>query len=335
MGTTLHVAVAAPSRTTAIQAIDGAFVAVRRVDDLLSTWRDDSEIARLNHASPRRSVSLSPELSELLQEAARLSRLTRRAFDPSVGSLVDAWDLRGRGRVPSSHELGIALKTAGLHHFAFDTKAGTATKTAAGAWIDTGGFGKGMALREAQRVLTQRGIYSAILNFGGQVLALGRDGDGNAWTVPVAHPSRRTEPVAWLRCRDRSVSTSSQSERYVTVGGTRFGHVLDPRTGRPVAPWGSVTVVAADPALADMLSTALLVMGPDAGLEWARGRRDVGVLFLIERAGGLERRWNAALEEFLVDRSRVRSQESGVESHESRVDSVSLTAPYLTPTPDS
>jgi thiamine biosynthesis lipoprotein len=86
----------------------------------------------------------------------------------------------------------------------------------------------------------------------------------------------------------------------VDVGGRRLGHVLDPRTGEPVPAWGSVTVVAEDPAVADMLSTALLVLGPDAGERWAKDRKDVAVLFLIARDGTLVRRWNQALESFLV-----------------------------------
>ncbi|HEU5304781.1 MAG TPA: FAD:protein FMN transferase [Gemmatimonadales bacterium] len=300
MGTTLHVAVAAPSRADGIQAIEDAFAAVRGVDSLLSTWRDDSEIARLNHAAPQTPVRLSHDLYAWLQEAARWTRLTAGAFDPSIGSLVDAWDLRGRGRVPSRAELAHARAGSGLDRFVFSARGRTVSRSDSAAWIDTGGFGKGIALREARRALTRRGVSSGLLNFGGQVLTIGEDRSGRDWIVPVAHPSRRTEPVAWLRCRDRSASTSSQSERFVTVGGRRLGHVLDPRTGRPVSPWGSVTVVAEDPAVADVVSTALLVLGPEAGLRWAQGRQDVGVLFLIERAGGLQRRWNDALKQFLV-----------------------------------
>ena len=138
------------------------------------------------------------------------------------------------------------------------------------------------------------------LNFGGQVLMIGADPNGADWTVPVAHPTRRAEPAAWLRLRDRSASTSSQSERFVTVGGKAFGHILDPRTGRPVPAWGSVTVVAEDPAAADAVSTALLVLGPEVGTKWAEGREDMGILFLIERDGRVIPRWNRALERYLV-----------------------------------
>ena len=300
MGTSLHIAVAAPSRANGILAIEDAFAAVRRVDDLLSTWRDDSEIARLNHAAPGSAIPLSSQLFGLLQEAARWTRLTRGGFDPAVGSLVDAWDLRGQGRVPSAATLTRARKASGMSRFVFNAVERTAMRADSTAWIDTGGFGKGAALREACRALRARGITSGMLNFGGQVMVLGRDGARGDWGVPVAHPRGRDTPAAWLHLRDRSASTSSQSERFVSANGRRLGHVLDPRTGAPIPPWGSVTVVAEDPMVADAVSTALLVLGPDEGMKWARARQDVGVLFLVEYDGRLERRWNDALEQFLI-----------------------------------
>jgi FAD:protein FMN transferase len=143
-------------------------------------------------------------------------------------------------------------------------------------------------------------VTAGSLNFGGQVLVIGPDPSGADWTVPVAHPARRSEPAAWLHLRDRSASTSSQSERFVAVGGKRLGHIVDPRTGQPVRAWGSVTVVAADPTAADAVSTALLVLGPEAGARWAESRVDMGVLFLIERDGRVAQQWNRALVPYLV-----------------------------------
>jgi thiamine biosynthesis lipoprotein len=299
MGTTLHVGVLALDRAEGVAAIEDAFAAVRRADSLLSTWRDDSEISRLNHAPTGRPVRLSSELYALLQESQRWSAATGGAFEPAVGALVDAWDLRGRGRIPSPVELAAARSRTGMALFRFTDANASVTRRCPGAWIDTGGFGKGVALRVARAALQERGIASAFLNFGGQVLAIGAD-RGSDWVVPVAHPARRLDEAARLRLRNRSASTSSQSERFLDAAGRRLGHVLDPRSGRPVPAWGSVTVVAEDPALADALSTALLVLGPDAALAWAESRDDVGVLVLEVDAGRPAARWNRGLARFLV-----------------------------------
>jgi thiamine biosynthesis lipoprotein len=187
-----------------------------------------------------------------------------------------------------------------MGRFVFDHSTHTVSRTDSASWLDTGGFGKGVALAEARRALLREGVTAGSLNFGGQVLVIGRDSTGADWTVPVAHPARREEPAAWLHLRDRSASTSSQSERFVSVGGKRLGHILDPRTGQPAPAWGSVTVVAEDPAAADAVSTALLVLGPDAGARWAESRQDMGVLFLIERDGRVVPRWNRAMLHYLV-----------------------------------
>ena len=194
MGTTLRIAVAAPSRPEGIRAIEEAFEAVRRVDGLLSTWRDDSEIARLNQAPVGQPVPLSPLLYNLLRDAARWVGLTGGAFDPAIGSLIDAWDLRGQGRIPSRETLARARAAVGIGHFVFADSARTASRTDSASWLDTGGFGKGVALGEARRALLRRQVTAGSLNFGGQVLVIGRDPSGADWTVPVAHPPVAPSP---------------------------------------------------------------------------------------------------------------------------------------------
>jgi thiamine biosynthesis lipoprotein len=302
MGTTLRAEVTAAERLAALAAIQQAFDTVAQLEGVLSTWREDSEIGRLNRAVPGEPVPLSTLLATLLLEASYWSRETGGAFDPGVGALVDAWDLRGRGRIPLGTALVKARAATGLAQFTLAASSNSATRRSSAAWLDTGGFGKGVALRGAVAVLRRNGIASGSLNFGGQVSVFGEGPDAGGWLVPVAHPARRDTPVATLRVRDVSVSTSAQSEHYIDVGGRRFGHILDPRSGRPVPSWGSVTVVAADPAIADMLSTALFVLGPEEGATWAR-KHHVAALLLIRRGGRLEFRSTLALRPLLVSPS--------------------------------
>lgn len=291
MGTRLTLQIPGPS-AVALEASEAAFSAVRRMDDLLSTWRDDALLARANRAPVGAPAPVPPALRSLLLEAESLATATGRAFDPTVGALIDAWDLRGRGRLPDSAALRDARAASGPAAVTL-TDEGMIRRVAA-AWLDSGGFGKGAALRCAARALTAHGVESARLNFGGQILAHGAPPGRDAWDVWVAHPSRRDHPVATLSLRDESAATTGQSERGVTVGGARFGHVLDPRSGRPVPAWGSVTVLHRDPLVADVLSTALFVMGPDSGLAWAE-RHAVAALVLIDTPAGLLVRESPAL----------------------------------------
>lgn len=302
MGTTLRGRVLAPSREAGLATLERAFAEVRRQEALLSSWDDDAELARVNRAPPGAAVRPDPELVALLAEARAWSDSTGGAFDPVVGALVDAWDLRGEGRRPSAAELSAARAASGWGRFGLDAAAGTVVRRDPRAWIDTGAFGKGAALRGVVRLLEREGVRAALFDFGGQVLAVGAPPGAEAWPLAVAHPARRQEPFAELRVRGRSASTSSASERWVEEGGERLGHILDPRTGLPVRAWGSVTVVARDALAADALSTALFVMGPEEGMRWARDRQDVGVLFLVERGGAVEARWNAGLEPYRTAR---------------------------------
>jgi thiamine biosynthesis lipoprotein len=283
MGTTLAISVSSESRPISLQALDSAFAAVRRVDDVLNDWRTDTDLARLNHAPPGETVTVGPELRAYLGEVAEWTRRSGRAFDPGIGALVDAWDLRGKGRLPTGRSLERARAGSGLLHFGLEGTSPVAHRPTGASWIDAGGFGKGAALRAAREQLLSAGVRGALLNFSGQVVVLG----DTVLLVDVASPRDRLDPVARLQLRDASASTTSQSERFVEIDGRRFGHVIDPRSGTPVPAWGSVTVVHPDPMVADILSTALFVMGPTEGVRWSEAQ-GVAALFLVSRGDSLE-----------------------------------------------
>ncbi|MEJ2502656.1 MAG: FAD:protein FMN transferase [Gemmatimonadota bacterium] len=288
MGTRLATEVEARA---APDVAEEATAAVRRVEALLSTWKPDSELSALNAGVPGEPRPVSPELLAVLLELGAWVEETGGAFDPAVGALVDAWGLRGGGRAPTEEELDAARSSSGWSHLTLDP-AGHATLERSGVWLDAGAFGKGLALRKAAREIQAAG-GTAVLNFGGQVTAVGTETE-----IGVAHAEDRGRSVAQLRLRNASAATTSAGERSVEVDGRARGHILDPRTGEPVGPWGSVTVVAEDPMVADILSTALFVMGPDAALEWA-AERPYGVL--VQELGATPAlRWNAALESRLV-----------------------------------
>lgn len=292
MGTTLSVTVEAADRRRAVEATDVAVREVARVEGLLSSWDSTTALARLNRAEPGRPVQPPAELLAILAEAWAWADSTGRAFEPAVGPLVDVWGLRTGGRSPSENEIEEAL-AAVRAGFTIDAAAGTAVRNAPGAWIDAGAFGKGAGLRAAAGALRNEGVERALLDLGGQGVAIGAPLRREGWRIAVAHPVRRTETVALLAVRDASVATSGASERP--------GHLLDPRSGRSLPAWGSVTVVATDPLVADALATALFVLGPAEARRWVEGRPDVGVLLLEEGGAGLEAWWNEAMEPRLVE----------------------------------
>jgi thiamine biosynthesis lipoprotein len=282
MGTVLEIAVEAPDRAAALAASEKAVAALEAAEARLSTWREETELARLNRAPVGERVPLSPELAADLGAARRCWQATGGAFDPAVGPLVKAWGLRGRPKTPGAAELVAAVAASRMEGLMLE--GGAAVRARADLAIEEGGFGKGAGLGNAVAVLAaDPAVSRAVLDLGGQVAVYARrlpEGRPEPWKVPVADPRRRGRTVAELTVDGGSVSTSGTSER--------GRHILDPRTGAPASDFGSLTVWTADPLTADCLSTGLYVMGPEAAMAWAAAHPGVEVLVLRPRGQALE-----------------------------------------------
>lgn len=285
MGTSLALAVSAPSRDLAFDASEAGVRAVEAAERLLSTWRDDTPLARLNAAAAGEPTPVKPELFALLQKVFEWEEKTGGAFDATVAPLVRAWGLRAGGRIPGDAELREAVRATGPTLFLFEESSLRVSRLSPAAGIDEGAWGKGWALDKAAEALRDAGAASFVLDFGGQVLA-----GGGATAVAVAHPRDRARTVATIRLKNASASTSGNSERGLVVNGRRAGHLLDPRTGEPAPDFGSVTVVAPDALTADVLSTAFFVLGPEEGMALSARLRAAGVvheaLFFFEGEEG-------------------------------------------------
>jgi len=227
--------------------IEAAFAEAARVEGMLSTWRNDSELAQYNASRSHGSA----ELVALLDVVDEWRVKTNGAFDARIRPLIDGWKTREEGALPSAAVIAQAL----AHK---DT-----------APIEEGAFGKGYALDR----MVAKIDGDAILNFGGQLLVRG------TYDVTIADPEHRDMPLYRLTLKDASLSTSSGSEKTFVVDGHVFTHIFDPRTGEALPPRGSVSVVACSALLADIQSTALYVMGVDEGLRWADAN-GVAALFI-------------------------------------------------------
>lgn len=316
MGTSLDLAIEAADRASALAASERAVAALEAAEARLSTWRDDSELARWNRGT---ESNVSSALAADLAAAQSCREETDGAFDPAVGALVAAWDLRGKGRVPSSSELRQAVDTVRT-----------------GRPLEEGGFGKGAGLADALEALAAApGVTRAALDFGGQLAVFDRQGGGR-WEVPVADPRNRERAVVSFSIGSGSVSTSGNSERGIVVDGRRLGHILDPRTGEPAPDFGSVTVWTDDPLRADCLSTGLYVMGPERALAWAAAHPGVEVLVLRERDGRLEALATPGLEgnlKVLVPDIRVETKPESGGLRREPVRPAALSNPRGAPTP--
>jgi thiamine biosynthesis lipoprotein len=282
MGTRATVRISGQDRGQATAASHAVLREIARVEALLSTWIPSSELSRINRLPINRPTNLHPEIMAWLGELDELKAKFWGAFDPAIGALIDVWDLRGSGREPTQTELEDALSATGSHTFKINPDQKKIVRLDPDAWIDAGGFGKGIALRLAADTLRARGV-SGVVDLGGQLVVVG----DASHQIDISGPgdrrpaclTKRAESTNSVIARNTSVATSGLSERAVVIGQKRLGHILDPRNGQPAIDWGVVTVVAEDPLVADVLSTALFVLGPEQGMQLAEGLATIGVLF--------------------------------------------------------
>lgn len=254
--------------------------AERRVQDLdnrLSAFKPDSEISLLNAASGVKPVSIGDDTLELLRAGKRFSAMTGGAFSMTTRPLSALWSINARcGSVPSRVEVEQALRLVSDEDLILDERDHTAMLNRPGQAVDLGGIAKGYAADEVKRILTEGGVQNAIVNLGGTVAVL-----GDSRMVGIQHPDRATGiSMGRLSLSDRSIVTSGDYERYFEVGGVRYHHIVDPKTGYPAsAGLRSVTVVGKNATVLDALSTAIFVMGAEDGVRLA-GRLEAGTVLV-------------------------------------------------------
>ncbi len=279
MGTTC--AISLPAGPEIDADADAAFDEIARVESLVSTWRTDSELSRINRAAPGTAVGVSAEVADLLDRAARLGAESGGAFTPLAGRLIEMWDLRGEGRVPEEAAARAAARAIAAGGVRIDRQILTVARVG-DVTVEEGGFAKGYALDRAIGVLRRRGVARALIDFGGQVALYGF---GAPFEIDIAHPEDRRRPAVRIAIASGSVATSSGSEKSFASGSNRYSHIVDPRTGMALPPSGSATAIHEEALVADALSTALYVLGPREGLALA-DRKRLAAIWLVPEEGG-------------------------------------------------
>jgi thiamine biosynthesis lipoprotein len=230
--------------------IEKAFDAVQRVEKAISNYDDTSELSRLHR---ERSVEAGPDLLAFVNDSLRWSKATGGAFDPTVVPLVRLWGFKDdRHRVPTDGEIEAARKTVGMERVTVDGRRVTLPE---GVELDPGAIGKGQGVDAAAAVLRAAGVTRALIDFGSTQFAIGR------WAVEIRDPFVEGKSLGVLTLENESLSTSGGYEKFFEKDGKRYGHILDPRTGRPADRVATVSVVASTGAESDALSTALYVDG--------------------------------------------------------------------------
>ena len=293
MGTRVDIVAAAAHHGDAPalrSAMQQAFVEMERLEALMSRYRADSDVARLAAAAGRHPVAVAPEVMAVLHSAQRLHRDSGGAFDATVGALR-AWRFEpGSQAVPQAADIAHALRLVDMRHLHLDARAGTAYLARPGMALDLGGVAKLPILQAGLRVLESAGVGDALINGGGDVLAIGQMPQGRPWRVGVRDPLAPAQLLGVLALQGRGVVASSGDyERGFVRHGRRLHHVLNPRTGWPTEGVPGVALQARDVEAVNGWGTALMVQGPSAAPAWSA--RHPGIEALVASADGT--RWTS------------------------------------------
>jgi FAD:protein FMN transferase len=260
-----------------IYGLDGArcgelaHAEITRLERLWSVFLPSSELNELARRAGAGTLRVAPDTAAVISQARALHEFTEGAFDVTTGPLSALWrTAAARGTLPTAEEERQARALVDGDDVELTAPCEVRLRRA-GQCLDLGAIGKGYAADRCIAIYRDHGIRHALIDLGGNVAVLGSKPDGNPWRVGLQLPGRpRGESFGWVEVHDMSVVTSGNYERGYAFSTQRYGHLLDPRSGRPLTGDScSVTVVNASSTLADALSTALLVMGPDRGFDFA------------------------------------------------------------------
>lgn len=286
MGTAVSFAVLSADETGANRAIDAAFAEMKRIEDLMTTWRSDSEVSRINAAAGRAPVTVSPETLEVIEAAQRASRLSHGAFDITFYALHGLWkfDQDLTVKVPKEAEIKKRLALVDWRQVKVDPARRTVFLARKGMRISLGGIAKGYAVDRAVAVLRAAGFTDAIVQAGGDLMCSGSK-NGQPWVTGIRDPrGDRGAVFAKMMLVNHAFSTAGDYERYFFLNGKRYHHILDPKTGWPATRSRSVTIYAPTALLADAVDDAVFILGWQKGFAMLDQLPDVGAV-VVDAAG--------------------------------------------------
>jgi thiamine biosynthesis lipoprotein len=267
MGTDVTITVVDQSIEAAEAAIEAGMAELRRLDAMMSLYKDTSEITKVNLAAGKEPVKVSPEMIEVVEQAAEISRLSGGVFDVTVGPLVVLWQMRLKeGKVPTDNEIARVRPLVNYRNIVVDKSASTIFLKKTGMIMDFGGM-KGYTADRVAGLFRKRGIKNAVIAVAGDIWVLGHRDDGKSWRIGVQHPREHDKTLTVLDLSDKYISTSGDYERFVIREKKRYHHIIDPRTGKPSTWVISVTLVGDKGAFIDPLAKVPFILGPEEGMK--------------------------------------------------------------------
>jgi thiamine biosynthesis lipoprotein len=269
MGTIAHIVAVAPDEKRANISIESAFTMLAVVEKLMSDYDPASQLSVVNEGAYESQVKVSGPLFEVLAAAVEYSKKTDGAFDVTIGPVVDAWrKAAGEERKPTDEELAAAKERVGYEKLLLDAENRTVKFAVEGMRLDLGGIAKGYAIDRAVKSMRASGAVGGMVDVGGDIRCFGKRKDNaQQWLVGLQNPEVEGDLLLKLRLNDTAVATSGDYRRFVLIDGQRYSHIFDPARSTSAQNLTSVTIIAPTAMQADILATAVSVMGEEKGLK--------------------------------------------------------------------
>ncbi|MBI2556031.1 MAG: FAD:protein FMN transferase [Planctomycetes bacterium] len=292
MGTFAEVSIYSNDEKTAGKAIEEALNEMERMDRIMSNYKNDSELSKVNKKAAKSPVPCNEELLDVIEQAQYYSELSGGAFDITVSPIVALWGFFSeKGHMPPDKEIekllpAVSYKNIVINRGNNPKKPGTVFLKNMKTQIDLGAIGKGYAVDKALEIIKKCGIDNGCINLGGNIYVLGTPPGKNAWKIGVQHPRDGNEILGYLELKNEATATSGDYERFFEFNGKRYSHIISPQTGRPVSGVLATTIVAPTGTKVDALSTIVFVLGREKGMELIKKIPNADALIAYEEKDG-------------------------------------------------
>ncbi|MBF4507448.1 FAD:protein FMN transferase [Flavobacterium sp. JLP] len=268
MGNNFTITVVDENEKKGNENINLAIEEIRRIEKLLTTYKEDSQTNLINENAGVKPVKVDLEVFNLIERSVGISKITQGAFDISYGSIDKSlWNFdKTMTKLPDAATALRMVHLIDYRNINLDKEKTTVFLKEKGMRIGFGGIGKGYAAEMAKQILVKNNVQSGIINASGDLCAWGLQPNGKKWTIGVANPDAPTGAFSYMEISNKAVATSGNYEKFVTINGKKYSHTIDPKTGLPITGIKSVTIIASNAEFADAMATPIAVMGIKAGL---------------------------------------------------------------------
>jgi thiamine biosynthesis lipoprotein len=282
MGNRFEISVVSSDIEWANECIGTAVAEIRRIEELLTTFKESSQTNAINQNAGIKPVKVDKEVFDLIFRSLKISALTQGAFDISYGSVnKKLWNFDiSMTSLPDKETAKASVKRINYRNIILNEKENSVFLRDKGMRIGFGGIGKGYAADRAKNILQQMGVSNGVVNAAGDLITWGNQVNGRPWTIGIADPSAQRHPFSYLNISDMAVATSGNYEKYAVIDGKKYSHTIDPKTGFPVSGIKSVTIICPSAELADAMATPVMVMGIRAGLGLINQMKNIACILI-------------------------------------------------------